>query len=66
MLWLPDESCVKDLLVQELRLKTSQRVDLFLAFVLKVREIVLASLRSNRRTSTCKVSFEMEHRRLRL
>ena len=35
-----------------------QRVDLFWAFVLKV-----ASLRSNRRTSTCDVSFEMEHRR---
>ena len=35
-----------------------------LAVVLKVRWIVLASFRRNRCTSTCDVSFEMEHRRL--
>ena len=35
----------------------SQCVDRFLAFVLKVRQIVLASLGSNRRTSTCEVSL---------
>ena len=42
-----------------------QRVVLFSACVLKVRQIVAASLRSNRRTGTREVSFEVEHRRLR-
>ena len=46
------------LFVQELTLKTFN-----VRFVLKVRSIVLASLRRNRRTGTCEVSFEMEHRR---
>ena len=36
--------------------ENSQRVAWVLAFVLKVRLIVLASLRSDRRTSTCEVS----------
>ena len=51
-------------LVQELRLRTFNVFD----FVFSIRaeggvELFFASLDGNRRTSTCDVSFEMEHRR---